>query len=185
MLLGQLGVVFDTLSTDIDESLNDDETPLCNVVRLARAKAAKALAFARHMPVIAADTIVVLGDDILGKPVDDYDARNMLACLQGKAHTVLTSVVMSDHKRVMQKTSYTRVCFRQLSTAEISAYVATGEPHDKAGAYAIQGLGGAFVSRIDGSYSGVVGLPLVETGCLLIEFGIEPEPGTNACPKKS
>jgi septum formation protein len=185
LLLDRLGIAFETMSMDIDESPNREETPLGHVTRLARAKACAALSLAPKLPVIAADTIVVLGDDILGKPVDDDDARAMLASLQGKTHTVLTSVVVSDHIRHMQKTSYTRVCFRQLNAAEIAGYVDTGEPRDKAGAYAIQGLAGAFISRIDGSYSGVVGLPMVETRSLLSEFGIEPEPGRKTCLKKS
>ncbi len=172
-LLTRFGVRFEQQSADADESRIGGESPLSYVTRIARLKAATVLPVARTMPVLAADTVVVLDDDILGKPADSDQARQMLRRLSGQTHTVLTSVVVGDHMKTMQATSYTRVGFRSLTASEIDAYVATDEPADKAGAYGIQGLGAVLVSKIDGSYSGVVGLPLAETARLLEEFGIQ------------
>ena len=140
--------------------------------RLAREKAT-----ARSRPgelILGADTTVVSGDDLLGKPRDESHALDMLARLSGRSHSVLTAVALVTPEQTRVRLSETLVWFRATTEAERRAYVATGEPFDKAGAYGIQGLAAAFVSRIDGSYSGVMGLPLYETVELLQEAGLDP-----------
>ena len=124
------------------------------------------------LPVLAADTSVVVDGRVLGKPQDAAGARAMLGWLSGREHEVLTAVALARGGIVRTRLSSSRVRFRQLRAAEIDAYWATGEPLDKAGGYAIQGYGAAFVQRIEGSYSGVVGLPLFETAELLAEAGV-------------
>jgi septum formation protein len=169
-LLRTLGVAFAVIDVDIDERPLPDEHPAVYVRRLARGKAHAGFEAARGrgLPVLAADTTVVLDGAILGKPSDDAHARDMLARLAGRAHEVLTGVAVIDasgdwHDTVVS----TKVSFRALAAHEIAAYVAGGEPADKAGGYGIQGLGGALVAGIEGSYSNVVGLPLAETLALL------------------
>lgn len=169
-LLQGLGIPFELLPANIDESVHPREPSRLYVERLARNKAA---VVARHVPgalVLAADTSVVLGDEILGKPKDAAQAAEMLRALAGKTHEVLTGVALAgtaDRCCVVA----TSVHFRPLTDQEIAWYVASGEPMDKAGGYAIQGKAGAFVRAIEGSYSNVVGLPLVETLALLREAG--------------
>lgn len=141
------------------------------VLRLARQKA-RAGAPADPATVIAADTAVVLGAEIFGKPADDADALDMLARLSGRTHQVLTGVAVWDGREMRAAISSTDVRFREIRPDEALAYWHSGEPADKAGAYAIQGLGGVFVEAISGSYSGVVGLPVYETMELLREAGI-------------
>src|SRR5690606_19125705 len=121
-------------------------------------------------PVLAADTTVILGDEILGKPVDIQDARLMLSRLSGTEHEVRTAVVVATPQRLLEAVSITNVRFGRIEPSDIDAYCATGEPMDKAGAYGIQGLAGLFVEHISGSYSGVMGLPVYETGRLLREL---------------
>jgi len=166
-LLETLGVVFAVLDVEIDETPIAGEAPADYVIRLARAKANTGRAAASSpAPVLAADTTVVLNGEILGKPADALEARRMLSRLSGGWHEVLTGVALA-HATLATVLVSTRVQFRKLSNAEIDCYIATGEPADKAGAYGIQGLGGALVARLEGSYPNVVGLPLAETLNLL------------------
>jgi septum formation protein len=176
-LLQQIGVRFRVLAADVNESPLPRETPEDYVLRIARIKAEVAWmrVAERRMqphPVLAADTAVILGRQILGKPATDAAARAMLQALSGRSHRVLTSVAVAQENRLKLATSESRVKFRRLSDAEIAHYVASGEPHDKAGGYGIQGLAACFIARIEGSYSGVMGLPLFETARLLKTFGI-------------
>lgn len=177
-LLAGLGLEFAMRSVEIDESPQPGEAPDDYVIRLAREKAAAAAQNATPGElVLAADTIVALGGELLGKPVDDADARRMLHILAGRSHQVLTGVALDTSEgptRVAVRSTdlcRTRVTFAPLSNEEIDWYVATGEPRDKAGAYAVQGLGGLFVERLDGNYSNVVGLPLPTTYRLLRRVG--------------
>jgi septum formation protein len=126
----------------------------------------------RRMPVLAADTTVALANEMLAKPVDAADAARMLRLLAGTRHRVLTAVALAHEGRVEMRVSESHVTFCPLDEARIDAYVASGEPFDKAGGYGIQGRAGAFVQRLEGSYTGVMGLPLFETGELLREFGV-------------
>jgi len=175
-LLAQIGVPFQVLSAAIDESVRPGETAEHYVERLAREKAAAGLAAlgdaAAGTCVLGADTSVVLDGRILGKPLDRDDALAMLADLSGREHQVLTAVSVAESGHCVSRLVTSRVRFRVIPQAEREAYWATGEPLDKAGGYAIQGLGAVFVENIQGSYSAVVGLPLLETADLLGEFGI-------------
>ncbi|MDF2643034.1 MAG: maf-2 [Pseudomonas sp.] len=174
-LLTQIGVPFSTLSAQIDETPLIDESPAAYVERLARGKAAAGLATltdAADACVLGADTAVVLDGRILGKPVDRADALAMLAGLSGREHEVLTAVAITDPQRIETCVVTSRVRFRQIAASEAQAYWSSGEPCDKAGSYAIQGLAAVFVEGLQGSYSGVVGLPLCETAELLGRFGI-------------
>ncbi|MDX1594380.1 MAG: Maf family protein [Gammaproteobacteria bacterium] len=170
-LLDQAGIAHRVLHVEVDEAPRPGEVPAVYVERLARAKAEAGLSVTGAGAVLGADTSVVLGDEILGKPADKADATAMLARLSGHTHEVLTAVALATPRRVACRLSVSRVTFRTLAADEIAAYWATGEPADKAGAYAIQGRGALFVTRLEGSYSGVVGLPLYETAELLREAG--------------
>jgi len=176
-LLAQLGVSFELLITDIDESLRPDEAADAYVRRMATDKARAALGQmpARRAPVLGADTTVVVDRHILGKPAGREAAATMLRHLSGGDHEVLTAVAIVDgegaEKRDAVTVSRTIVTFRALTDAEIDGYWTTGEPRDKAGGYGIQGLGAIFIEAIHGSYSGVMGLPLFETAHLLNGFG--------------
>lgn len=181
-LLAQVGLSPELLAQEIDESPLHGENPESYVTRLAREKAVAALADPRcrlPLPVLAADTTVVCEGQILGKPATLAEARQMLGLLSGRTHQVLTAVAIGRPAVIDVTLVSTDVSFRILRAAEIDAYWATGEPRDKAGAYAVQGIGAMFVSRIAGSYSGVVGLPLFETLQLLQKFGVSPlrQPG--------
>ena len=175
-LLEQIGVQFTVQPAAIDETVRPDEPPLDYVCRMAAEKARAGFIHASaaasqssgdsasdsgeaRFIVLGADTAVVVDSQILGKPANAGDAGRMLRLLSGRSHTVISAVAATD------------VVFRGLTDAEIAAYCATGEPADKAGAYAIQGLGALFVKELRGSYSGVVGLPLLETAELLAAFG--------------
>lgn len=173
-LLAQIGVPFVTLSCPIDEHRLPAEPPAEYVARLARAKALAGLATAPEpgAVVLGADTSVVLGGHILGKPQSRDEALAMLAALSGREHEVLTAVALASTSRVEVRVVRSRVDFRPLTPAEAEAYWASGEPRDKAGGYGIQGLAAVFVRQLHGSYSGVVGLPLCETAELLANFGI-------------
>ncbi len=173
-LLDQVGIAHRVRHVDVDETRLPDEVPAVYVERLARAKAAAGLATAGHGPVLGADTVVVLDDAVLGKPVDRADALATLARLSGRRHAVLTAVALAHNDAIACRLSVSQVTFRTLAADEIAAYWATGEPADKAGAYAIQGRAALFVTRLEGSYSGVMGLPLYETGELLREAGLAP-----------
>ncbi len=146
-------------ASNVDESLRPGESAFDAAERLARAKAAAA-AGASEVLVVAADTLVVLEGVALGKPKDRADGRRMLEALSGRAHDVVTGVACALGGRIVSGRETTRVVFAAMSVAEIAAYAATGEPDDKAGAYAVQGIGGLFVERLEGSPSNVVGLPV-------------------------
>ena len=177
-LLTRAGIAFEVLPADIDEIAEIGEEPAAFALRLAREKAhAVALrigATPRHL-VLGADTIVVIDADVLGKPIDPEDAVRLLSRLVGREHRVLTAVaVIASDRRAHAETCVvtSRVSMHPASEAEIRRYVATGEPLDKAGAYAAQGEGRRFVERIDGSESNVIGLPIDETLALLRESGM-------------
>ena len=174
-LLDQIGVAYRILVHDTDETLLPAEQPAAYVNRLARQKAASVNALPEiygRSAVLGADTIVVCGRSVLGKPRDEADAARMLGLLSGRCHEVMTAVCVMRGEQIKQVSVSTRVWFRELSHADISGYWRSGEPAGKAGAYAVQGAGALFVEKIEGSYSGVVGLPLFETGRLLADFGI-------------
>jgi len=172
--LQQLGVQFDCHPADIDETPWEGESPRDYVTRLARAKAEAVfrLSGAAETAVLAADTTVVADNQILGKPRDQADGLAILQRLSGRTHRVLTAICLHDLQGVICEVVETEVSFVELSERDCRAYLATEEPWDKAGAYGIQGLGGAFVRGINGSYSNVVGLPLCETWLLLRRRGI-------------
>ncbi len=159
-LLAGLGLDFDLRPVDVDETPLAGEAPRAYVLRLAEAKAQGAAPAPGELA-LGADTIVVAGGDLLGKPRDPDDARWMLERLSGHEHLVLTGVALRDRERLrLSAVEVTRVRFAELTAEEIAWYVASGEPLDKAGAYAVQGLGALFVDGITGNYSNVVGLPL-------------------------
>lgn len=169
-LLGQLGYSFSCLTPDIDETPLADETAEALVVRLAQGKAQAGLALlddAKAALVLGSDTIVVVDGEILGKPIDRNDALATLRRLSGRSHQVMTAIAVASTQGCPVRLVTTEVTFCELSDAEINGYWETGEPADKAGSYGIQGLGGNFVVAINGSYSAVVGLPLVETKQLI------------------
>jgi septum formation protein len=174
-LLASVGLAFEACATEIDESVRPGEPPRAYVERMGREKALRALEAVRAEGalVLAADTSVVQGEAILGKPEDDEHAVSMLARLSGKAHRVMTSVALGRASvGVLEElTVTTEVRFRPASREELVRYVATGEGRDKAGSYAIQGIGAGFVQGITGSYTNVVGLPLVEVLGLLGRHG--------------
>ncbi len=173
-LLQQIGLTFSTAPADVDEQVLPGEQPAPYAVRVALDKAQAAAERAGEGIIIAADTIVVLGGRILGKPADDNDAVRMLSQLSGKQHEVITGLAVMDavSKRTAAKALSTAVWFRNLTEEEIRAYVATREPRDKAGAYGIQEKGALLVKKIEGCYFNVVGLPLSLLGDMLREFGI-------------
>lgn len=176
-LLAQLGYQFDCLPAGIDESVLAGETPIAYVERIANAKAQFiANAFVNksdeRIVVLGSDTTVVSHGHILAKPKDLADCIEILTKLSGKMHQVLTAIAVTDGISIRNQVVVTNVYFKPLREQEIIAYWHTGEPQDKAGAYGIQGIGGQFVSRIEGSYSAVVGLPLYETAELLAQFGL-------------
>lgn len=171
-LLRQIGVEFDPHPVVIDERPLAEESPSEYVLRLAREKALAAYQACRR-PTLGADTAVVIAGEILGKPRDWEEARQMLHRLSGKTHEVYSGVVLATEEKALATFSRTLVTFKPLSEGEIEAYLKTGEPFDKAGAYAIQGKGAIFVHHLEGSYSGVVGLPLFETAQLLRKIGLK------------
>ena len=179
-LLAQIGVAFGELPPGdgaVDETPHPDESPAAYVVRVARAKAQAGwrqivTQGLPRLPVLAADTTVALGGDILGKPDDAAHARRLLERLSGTTHEVLTAVAVAFEGRLDTALSVSTVEFRDLNEPEIRRYVESGEPLDKAGAYAIQGRAAVFARAISGSYSGIMGLPLYETAQLLRDLGI-------------
>jgi septum formation protein len=176
-ILAAIGVAFTAAGVDIDESRYDDEPVADMVIRLAAAKAAIARTdLDLSVPVIGADTAVAIDDRVLGKPGSQQEALEMLACLSGRAHKVVTGVALDHAGKVNTARSVTEVRFREISSDEAEAYWQSGEPQDKAGAYAVQGIGGIFVESISGSYSGVVGLPVFETAALLANAGLAVTP---------
>ena len=179
VLLEQLGVSFLPLPVDVDERRRLNETPADFVCRLALEKAHcgwSMLAATGRGPVLGADTAVVLDRHVFGKPITAAEAESQLEALSGRCHEVLTAVALvAPAESVLLSRS--RVWFRELRKEERRRYCATGEPLDKAGSYAIQGLGAIFVARLEGSYSGVMGLPLFETSQLLAAAGMDILPG--------
>ena len=172
-LLDQIKVTYKVYPVDLDESPLPDEAPLAYVRRLAAAKSAACRAkLNTDIPVLAADTAVILGNVIMGKPKDQADAVAMLTQLSGKTHQVYSAISLRGREHG-QAVSITEVTFRRLTEQQILDYWHSGEPQDKAGSYAIQGRGAMFVAAIKGSFSGVVGLPLFETAQLLANQGIE------------
>jgi septum formation protein len=171
-LLHQIGIAHCVAPGDVDELERPGEAPRDYVLRLARAKAEAVEPAARGLPVLGADTAVILDGVILAKPVDAADARRMLSLLAGRQHEVLSAVALAYRNRCEARLSVSQVRFASLSVADIDRYVASGEPFGKAGGYAIQGLAAAFIEHLSGSYSGVMGLPLYETSLLLAGAGI-------------
>lgn len=174
-LLAQLGLAFRTEPADVDEDWHDGEDPVGYVERVAHAKAeaiVDRLGRPGGVAILAADTTVDLDGDILAKPVDDDDARRMLRAMSGRAHRVHTAVVGWSGDESRAATVTTEVTFARLTDDGIDWYLSVGEHHDKAGAYGMQGAGGALVERIDGSPSNVIGLPLAETVGVLRACGV-------------
>lgn len=172
-LLAAAGLRVDVDPVDADEAVHAGEAPAAYVERVAIAKAT--IGAGRHpdAAVLGGDTTVVVDGGIFGKPVDDTEARQMLERLSGRAHDVLTGVALAWHGAVRARVEKTTVWFRPMSDHEIAWYVASGEPRDRAGAYAIQGLASRFIPRIDGSYTNVVGLPVTAVLALLADAGID------------
>ncbi|HEY6011576.1 MAG TPA: Maf family protein [Nitrospirota bacterium] len=175
-LLRQIGLTFTLDPADVDERIQPHEAPDAYAIRVACDKARAAAARATEGIVIGADTIVVLEDTVFGKPADARDAERMLQLLSGRMHRVITGLAVLDAAtgKILTRSSTTCVWFKRLSREEIKAYVESGEPLDKAGAYGIQGLGALLVERIEGCYYNVVGLPLSLLGEMLSEFGVDP-----------
>lgn len=172
-LLSQFGSAFEVQPADIDESIRPGERAEDYVLRMAEEKALAVAAARSDLPILAADTSVVIDGTILGKPADAAQAGAMLKRLSGRSHQVMSALAMVLPGRLPEsRLSITDVYFAALSDDWIRAYVASGDPMDKAGAYGIQNAAGFKVNRIDGSYSGVVGLPLFETGELLAAAGL-------------
>lgn len=174
-LLDQIGVRYRAMAADLDEGVRPGEAPEDYVLRLARDKAAavvNALGDRTDRPVLAADTTIALAGRIIGKPVNEDDCVRILSKLSGRSHDVLTAVALAQGGAARTVLNASRVTFRSISAEEVRRYWATGEPAGKAGAYAIQGFGAVFVARLEGSFSGVMGLPLFETAALLDAAGV-------------
>jgi septum formation protein len=172
-LLNLIGIRHEVVPASIDESVRGRESPARHAERLAREKAGVVAARDPNSIAIGADTIVLIDKKILGKPVNSVDAGSMLRLLSGRMHTVVTAVAVARGKKIVSAVEKVAVTFRALSDDEIDAYIATGEPMDKAGAYGIQGYGATIVERIEGDYFAVMGLPLVTLVSLLAEVGVE------------
>lgn len=177
LLLQQLGITAKVLSVEIDESPHPNETATQYVMRMAKEKNQQAQAIARktnqYLPILTADTCIALDQQILGKPTSPIVAKTMLQQLSGRTHQVLTAITLSFEKQQLSCLQQSEVTFKPLNQREIDSYIASGEPLDKAGAYAIQGKAAAFIQTLSGSYSGVMGLPLFETSQLLQQLGFE------------
>ena len=171
-LLDLIGISHEVRPANVDESMRARETPRRHAERLAREKAAASAQRDPGLITIGADTIVVINRKVLGKPADAADAARMLALLSGREHTVITAVAVSRGRKLRSAVEEVRVKFRRLRGDEIDAYIATGEPMDKAGSYGIQGYGATIVERIDGDYFSVMGLPLVRVVGLLRDVGV-------------
>lgn len=173
-ILRSLGIEFTQAGVCVDESHRPHEIITDIPMRLAMKKVrAVERKDSCQLPILAADTLVIIGDQLCGKPKSKDDALSMLSKLSGRSHLVVTAVVLQVGEQIFSSKSSTEVRFRHISDEEAKAYWRSGEPTGKAGAYAIQGIGGVFVESIRGSYSGVVGLPVFETATLLINAGIQ------------
>ena len=170
-LLTMIGITHEVIPADVDETYGAGEVPRAHAERLAREKASVLAARAPDAVIIAADTIVVVDGDVLGKPRDAEEAARMLRRLAGRTHTVFTAVAVARGAKMLSGVEEVGVTFRPLDDATITSYVATGEPMDKAGAYGIQGYGAAIVERIDGDYFAVMGLAIGRMLALLRELG--------------
>jgi septum formation protein len=171
-LLNLIGVEHEVRPADADETYLSGEKPVAHAERLARMKAATIAAGNGGSVVIAADTIVVVDGEVLGKPRDAGDAARMIRMLSGRTHSVMTAVAVALDGRMVSTVEEVSVTFRELDEAEIASYIATGEPMDKAGAYGIQGFGATIVKRIDGDYFAVMGLSLVRLVELLARLDV-------------
>jgi septum formation protein len=171
-LLNLIGIKHEVNPANIDETMRPREAPRRHAERLAREKAATIAVRDPDLITIGADTVVVINRKVLGKPADTADAARMLAMLSGREHTVITAVAVARGRKVRSAIEEVRVKFRRLRDDEIEAYIATGEPMDKAGAYGIQGFGATIVERIDGDYFAVMGLPLARLVGLMRDIGI-------------
>jgi septum formation protein len=171
-LLNLIGIAHEVRPSNLDESMRPRETPRRHAERLARDKASAVAMRDPDLITIAADTIVVINRKVLGKPVDKDDATRMLSMLSGREHTVITAVAVSRGKKLRSAIEEVKVKFRRLREDEIEAYIATGEPMDKAGAYGIQGYGATIVERVEGDYFAVMGLPLVRLIGLMRDVGV-------------
>lgn len=173
-LLDQIGVSYKVLSVDVDETVHDDETVTEYVIRMSLEKARSGyLATQKQTITIGADTCIECDGEVLGKPVDEKHASQILTMLSGREHVVHTAVSIVSECIEMTELCSSTVYFDRLEQSTIDAYIATGEPLGKAGAYAIQGKAAQFITKLDGSYSSVMGLPLYETAMLLRECGIK------------
>jgi len=192
-LLGLLGLDFVIEDSGVPEETDPAESPAESAVRLARQKAETVASRFADALVLGADTVVVAGREILGKPVDPEDARRMLQLLRNRWHFVITGVALIDSRNGRQEARFveTGVQMADYPDADIEKYIKTGEPFDKAGSYAVQGLGGRLVARVEGCYTNVVGLPVCEVAEMLHEFGVKvaavPAPCTDSagapCPR--
>ncbi|MEK7851423.1 MAG: Maf family protein, partial [Deltaproteobacteria bacterium] len=173
MLLRQIGIEPIVIPSHVPEDIREGESPEDSALRLATAKAREVAGQLREGLIIGADTIVVIDGEQLGKPADERDARRVLRLISGRSHSVITGLAVIDAKTFEVKTTVVRttVRFKRLTEEEIDAYIATGDPMDKAGAYGIQGRAAAFIEGIEGCYSNVVGLPLSELAEMLKLFG--------------
>lgn len=171
-LLELIGIHHEVRPSNIDETMRPREAPRRHAERLAREKASAAATREPEVVTIAADTIVVINRKVLGKPRDTEDARRMLAMLSGREHTVITAVAVARGKKLRSAIEEVKVKFRRLRDDEIDAYIATGEPMDKAGAYGIQGFGATIVECVNGDYFAVMGLPLARVVMLLRDLGV-------------
>lgn len=173
-LLDQINITYDLMPVDIDESPIRDESPKHLAMRLAKAKAEAAWQLSdQSKPVLGSDTLGELEGEVLIKPRDYEHAFAMLSRMSGQWHDIYSAVAVTFQGKTQQALSHSRVLFRSLCRQDIEAYWQSGEPQDKAGAYAIQGLGAIFVEKLEGSFSGVMGLPLAETSQLLKQYGID------------
>lgn len=176
-LLDQLGLAHTAIAADIDETPRANESAEALAERLARGKAGALAADWPQAVVLGSDTVVALDGELFGKPSDNDEAAAMLAALAGRTHRVVSGVAIARDGKVESRIAISEVTMRSIAEHERAAYVASGEPHGKAGGYAIQGRGAMFVSRLDGSYSSVMGLPLFETAALLGAAGFDPLDG--------
>jgi septum formation protein len=177
-LLDQIGVTYTVITADIDETPRDNEASGDYVMRMAYEKAQAGLAAITPQNgayVLAADTSVILDNQIIGKPIDDVDAAQWLKQLSGRTHQVMTAVCLMSERKVEQAISVNDVTFSFLTDTQIEQYIRTGEGRDKAGSYAVQGKAALFIEKIQGSYSGIMGLPLWETGQLLKQMEVLSE----------
>jgi len=171
-LLNLIGIEHEVSPANIDETMRPREAPRRHAERLAREKASIVAVRDPDLITIGADTVVVINRKVLGKPADKSDAARMLGMLSGREHTVITAVAVARGRKLRSAIEEVRVKFRRLREDEIEAYIATGEPMDKAGAYGIQGFGATIVERIDGDYFAVMGLPLVRLVGLMRDVGV-------------